>query len=535
MSKLILFLVDVSGSMGEAAAKSEEGKIYSRLDFVKQSILFATNIIDDDTTMGIVSFNTRGQVVLPPTKKGGREEYIKQVIMNMNPGGGTNIGAGLSLCYENCDNYSDITIILMSDGADHDLNENNSDDVMCRIFGSETKIKIDTIGFGPDANTKLLVKIASFASGTYALCYDATMVGTIIGRAVARTYLGEKAFGIQNTSDPHFMIYDQIRMNLSTVLLEQSNFLTENQQKLQDISTFTENYLRGHEPNSECYTYIMNTYTDMVGELQMGVSTQDYWNMWGKAYWTTMGIALKKQYAPNFKDISLQHFGTDEAKEMYECFSEKYSDMTMVPASRATYYNVRAPTNLSTSTFNNRDIGCFHMDSIMLRNTGQPIKVNEIIRMLQNDEEVLLRGHTNGNDIVVQVETVIITPYDNCDFYKVNDCILTKHHPIMVNGKWQHPKNVTTDIILESKPGFVFNIILTKRNNVRDQAIYVNDELCVCLGHGIDDQSDAVDPFWGTEKVVEKYASYSTNKVIEAKTMNVRDPKNNFTMDIVFV
>jgi hypothetical protein len=537
MSSLTILLADISGSMGGSAAKSDEGKLFSRLDFVKQSALFTCNIIEPSTYFSIITFNNNSQVVLPPVKLGNNKSMVERTIMGMGSGGGTNISTGLQRCFEICNGFDKTNVILMSDGADSILNANNCEDNMRRIFGDETSINVDTIGFGPDANTQLLVKIATFTSGTYALCYDASMVGTIIGRAIARTYLGEEAFGVQVSNDTHYMFYNDIRMRLVSILLEQERFIDRNMSKLVTLTQEVKSYLEENENNvTTCYEYILNTYSDMVGELHMACSSQTYWNMWGQAYWTTMGIALDKQYAPNFKDISLQHFGTDKAKAMYEHFSERYNEMNMVEPSLARNYNVYDTSNISTQSFNNPDSVCFHMNSTMTSNTGLTIDINDVIRLLQLNEEVWVRGYSHGKDTNVRIETVIISRYDRCTFYKVNNCVLTANHPILFDNKWQHPKHVTSQVVNEDKPGTMFNIILAKQNDVRDQAIYIDNEACVCFGHGINDYSAATDPFWGTEKVIERYRKHFGNKpVIEATSKNIRSPETGFTIDLEFV
>ena len=59
MSKLICFLADISGSMGTASTNADEGKEYSRLDFVKQSMIFAINAIQPDTLFALVTFESQ--------------------------------------------------------------------------------------------------------------------------------------------------------------------------------------------------------------------------------------------------------------------------------------------------------------------------------------------------------------------------------------------------------------------------------------------------------------------------------------------
>lgn len=531
----IIFLADISGSMGSPSTNNEEGREYSRLDFVKQSLIFAINALNDNTLFGLVTFESNGHIDIIPTKiNANNKENLITTIKNLQTRGGTNIMSGLIKCKELYDSIEtpNKNIIMLSDGEDFKLNVNNCDVMMNECFGMESNIKIDTVGYGPDANTQLLVKLAS---GTYALCYDASMVGTIIGRSIVRTYAGQDVYGINIDNDDTTNEYHYFRQELATILLSLQQFRQQNLDALITFGNKLYTYLNDNIANgsNKYYEFLIFMHGDVVGELQLGASDDMAWHKWGKAYWTTMGIALKNQYAPNFKDKSLQCFGTDNVKKEYERLSSIYNDLQMVEPS---LHRGSGPVAIRYgATYNDIDGACLHSSSTLVLKDGNTVTYRDIEKMLLNDEEVWVQGYHNGDIQNVKIHNLIITSYEEKEFYNVDGCILTANHPILHKNIWTHPQKIPNLEMIVCKDDYVFNIILSNDNGERGQSVLVNGKPCVCFGHNIVDGSDAEDPFWGTEKVVECfYKAYGDRPVIETTMINVRSVETGFTIDLLF-
>lgn len=536
MSKLICFLADISGSMGTASTNADEGKEYSRLDFVKQSMIFAINAIQPDTLFALVTFESQAMTVIKPIKinESNRDMAI-EIVKSLKVNGGTNIMSGLTMCENICrttDNVTDYNIIMLSDGEDYQLSTDNIEEKMLNCFQIESPIKIDTVGYGPDANTQLLVNIAGRMSGTYSLCFDASMVGTIIGRALVRTYMWKQAFYIPDHIDDnenYKILYHNYRIKLSAILLNINRIRNNNTIALKDLITIIELFIKSNNMDTDRYfNIICSLYSDMVGELTLATSSDIIWHKWGKAYWTTIGIALDKQYAPNFKDACLQYFGTDTIKAEYMRLSDIYSSLPMVNASLS---RVQSSTPIYASRFNNASGGCFASSSTLMSADNNILTCDNIIGMIHRDETVIVKGWKDGIDINVIIKTIIISNYDSHKFYKVNNCILTENHPIYIDSKWQHPKDISFSTrIDDEKNGYVFNIILDYGS-----AIYVDNELCVTLGHNICDESIATDPFWGTERVIQCFNNtFGNQRIIHTRMQNIRDEKTFMTTDLIF-
>jgi hypothetical protein len=133
--------------------------------------------------MGVIKFNSNASIVHNPvnldsTSKSGVLSSIEAI----QPNGGTQIFSAMQEARKMIDQIKDlygitkVHIILFTDGEDETLQESNAESYLSRLkIEGEYPFTLDTVGFGPNANTQLLVKMASLCGGTYALCFDASM------------------------------------------------------------------------------------------------------------------------------------------------------------------------------------------------------------------------------------------------------------------------------------------------------------------------------------------------------------------------
>ena len=168
--------LDVSGSMNFPASK---------IAAAKQAALFYVDTIRNDHPMGLVSFSgdanepnidaiaAGGQMF---AANGASRLLFKVGINNYTPGGGTSIGDGLTVSQDLID--ADPTagelidsILLLSDGAQNEDSLWDGGAVTERfvggpgILGNDTII--NTLSFGPNADTNLMQDIASTTDGEH--------------------------------------------------------------------------------------------------------------------------------------------------------------------------------------------------------------------------------------------------------------------------------------------------------------------------------------------------------------------------------
>lgn len=155
----LVFVLDKSGSMaGE------------RMQLVKDALMMLVDQIRDTDTIGLVTFDSTGHVVLEPTP--GTERYrIRKAIRELSTGGSTNAGQGLELGYGLMEKVYDPTsinrVVLASDGV-----ANTGETDQARILKNvteraEARVDLTTLGVGMgNHNDVFLEQLADQGNGS---------------------------------------------------------------------------------------------------------------------------------------------------------------------------------------------------------------------------------------------------------------------------------------------------------------------------------------------------------------------------------
>jgi Ca-activated chloride channel family protein len=164
-------VLDVSGSMqGEP------------LERAKQAAQHLTNKLQPQDSFSLVTFSSEGKVQVPSGPVGPRRSAIRQTIDRMAVEGGTNIGAGLQLAYQQARSPAlpeDAirVVLLVSDGQ---ANEGITDRSTLSSFALEafqSGIQTSTFGVGASYDGQLMSDVASDGAGGYYYLQDASGIG----------------------------------------------------------------------------------------------------------------------------------------------------------------------------------------------------------------------------------------------------------------------------------------------------------------------------------------------------------------------
>ena len=155
----LVFVIDKSGSMaGE------------RMQLVKDALMLLVDQIRDTDTIGLVTFDSTGHVVLESTP--GSERYlIRKAIRSLSTGGSTNAGQGLELGYGLMEKVYDPTsinrVVLASDGVAN-TGETNQARILKRVTArAEAKVDLTTLGVGMgNHNDVFLEQLADQGNGS---------------------------------------------------------------------------------------------------------------------------------------------------------------------------------------------------------------------------------------------------------------------------------------------------------------------------------------------------------------------------------
>lgn len=161
----LALVIDRSGSMADS----------DKMSRVKESLRLMLEKLRPDDIISISVFNTDAQVLFPANRVGDGYE-LRRVIECIEPGGSTNLHAGLMLGYKEAErNFrKDATnrVILLTDGI---ANVGVTDPKRIALESSEFNgqgIDLSTIGVGLELNNDLLRTLATSGRGLYHFVSD---------------------------------------------------------------------------------------------------------------------------------------------------------------------------------------------------------------------------------------------------------------------------------------------------------------------------------------------------------------------------
>lgn len=173
-----VLLLDVSGSM--------KGNPLSQ---VKESVARLSSILGDEDSLGVVTFSTSAQTVVPlqPLSTAGARRNIERASESLVADGYTNMSAGLShaaLQFPPRLPDERQLVLLLSDGQPNVGTQSTEG-----LGGEAAMIKsrgvaVSTLGYGAQHNEDLLLALADAAGGRYAYVKDTTMAASSFARAL---------------------------------------------------------------------------------------------------------------------------------------------------------------------------------------------------------------------------------------------------------------------------------------------------------------------------------------------------------------
>jgi Ca-activated chloride channel homolog len=162
LAKNLVFLVDVSGSMGDE----------NKLPLLKKSLSMLADKLDERDRVAIVVYAGSEGLALPPTS-GENRERIRSALAKLESGGSTNGAGGIRLAYDvAAQNFIEgglNRVILATDG-DFNVGMSSEGDLTRLIEKQrETGVYLSVLGFGTgNYNDSMMEKLAQHGNGNYA-------------------------------------------------------------------------------------------------------------------------------------------------------------------------------------------------------------------------------------------------------------------------------------------------------------------------------------------------------------------------------
>ena len=209
----LTFVIDISGSMD----------MENRLELVKRALTLLVAQLREGDEVGIVTYGSDAQVVLPHTRVQNREHILK-AIQSLVTYGATNAEEGIRLGYElaakNLDADSINRVILCSDGVAN-VGYTGSDTILERVSSYVDRgIWLTTVGFGMgNYNDVLMEQLADKGNGMYAYVdtlaeakriFVENLTGTL--QVIAKDAKIQVAFNPQTVSRFRLLGYEKRRL-----------------------------------------------------------------------------------------------------------------------------------------------------------------------------------------------------------------------------------------------------------------------------------------------------------------------------------
>ena len=175
----LVFLVDVSGSMGEP----------DKLPLVKTALIGLADQLGPHDTVSIVVYAGAAGLVLPAT---GDKRQIVSALDRLSAGGSTAGGAGLQLAYQVArDNFikGGVNRILLATDGDFNVGVSDSKALIAMVEKErDAGVTLTTLGFGEgNYNEAMMEQVADHGNGNYAYIDTALEARKVLAEQMSST------------------------------------------------------------------------------------------------------------------------------------------------------------------------------------------------------------------------------------------------------------------------------------------------------------------------------------------------------------
>ncbi|MCW5719537.1 MAG: VWA domain-containing protein [Devosia sp.] len=168
----LVFVLDRSGSMQQPVGNG------TRLDIAKQATLAAIRLLNRNSQIGIIVFDSEPTTVLPLSRID-NADIVTKALTGVDPGGGTSVYPGLAAAYEMLRNVDTPArhIIVMTDGLSQPA---DFPSLLNEIRGAG--ITVSSVSIGEGAERGLIEQIARLGGGAFHATDDFAALPSILSQ-----------------------------------------------------------------------------------------------------------------------------------------------------------------------------------------------------------------------------------------------------------------------------------------------------------------------------------------------------------------
>lgn len=229
---------------------------------------------------------------------------------------------------------------------------------------------------------------------------------------------------------------------------------------------------------------------DLEGEVRLASEDEAAFRKWGRHYLPSLVCANVLQQCNNFKDFSVQQYGSDFFHKVRDVGEDIFVKLPPPKASARSRACNAAPVASMHQYYNCRG-GCVLAECLVELECGRVVRADAVRR-----GDVMASGGR-----VACVVRVALPPGGTPLVRFSSGLVITEFHPVRVGGVWQFPVDVCGVERIDSEavgaPRFVFTYVLESEHVVKINGVEV-----VALGHGFTESDVVRHAYLGTQRVV---------------------------------
>jgi len=570
-SKSVVFVIDISGSMNTEISNGDERDGFNVLDIVKHAGLVCLEGLRAIDSAAIIAYSSSAKIILPMTKMSNNGKLrAKAALKSLDTEGSTNIWAGLKMALDQLVNGG--TIMLLTDGCPNIRPPRGEHAMLKKELDNHEDVVVNTFGFGYSLDSELLRELSNETFGSYSFIPTVGEVGTVFVHAMAnlrmavveKTKIAIETEGtitmpnLEKTGWGYFLHLGQLQKGYPrkieiecnkpievSILDVEMNTISESFDSIQSqkmaaiimkchyLSEFSEGraveYL---ETMINSIDWKKSYLADLNGQIRGAIGSESF-KKWGKHYLPSLAAAYKYQKCNNFLDVGIQEFCGETFEKVR---TELDTLFNTLPPPKPTHRErmvkdcirsgraVSAPLR-DLSTYNDRSGPCFAAHCKVTMSDGTQKRCENV-----NKGDIVVTSNDGHSEVVCVVETKV---EEGISMIQVGDLIISKWHPIKKNGIWMFPNNLKEKNIIQYE-GKIYSFLLLNKQGKYAEDLIIENEVCIALAHGIENDEVATHPFYGGHAVVDelKLAPENDGKVRIASVK--RDEETGLVCGFVF-
>ena len=564
----IALCIDISGSMGSEAylrrdTGEEKGDGFSILSLTVYASKAIINILNKDDNLSVIVYGSTSRILIENMSCSDENKHIIfDQLDQLRPEDTTNLWGGiidsLDVLRKTSPPEKLKSIFVLTDGIPNVEPPRGHEEMLRRYFNQhETRVMINTFGFGYTLKSDLLYNLSNISGGTFSFIPDSGILANILIQAINVSLImnGTKHESLNESTliEDNYKLRQDLRNKFIELIIysrEKHNFSNTSYRSLIDefISDIESNPLA---LSDEYITNILETVKGQVRE-SLNMTTkgnrEDWFSKWGVHYLISLENAVSSEVCNNFKDKIVQNFGgesfdklRDEMNTIFESLPPPKQDVRRTryegtSASRTRCQSSGDQATLSVrhdpvdmSTYNNSSGPCCAEGCRVFMFDDSYKKIDDIVKgdIVKTYNPYNHTFHTSEVQVIIKTECM-----DNCEqLVNMNGLRITPYHPI-INWKgyekhWCFPISIVKPQILPCK--YIYNLVVKNR-----MPILVESFIFATLGHNI--TGDIIEhEYFGTDRVIDdlkNFPSYEEGIIQLTKGSIKRDPETNIVIGI---